>query len=144
MTVQDILQHKSEPVVLVRPTEPLLSVVRAMHERNVSAIIVEDDHLQPAAIFTARDLTRATAKHGASALSMPVGPLSSAPLVTCRPEDRIESALATMTLGHVLHLVVMGDGKLLGIISIVDLVRQRLRDKEFEAQVLLDLSRMHV
>lgn len=143
MTIQDILNLKREQPVLVRPTETVLSVTRQLRERHASAVIVEDDHLRPASIFTERDLGKAVARHGAGALSMAVGPLSSAPLVTCHPGERIEVALATMTLANVRHLVVMADGNLAGIISIVDLVRQRLQDKEFEAQVLLDLSRMH-
>jgi CBS domain-containing protein len=114
-----------------------------LHERGISAVIVEDDHLRPAAIFTERDFTEAAAKYGAAALSMPVGPLASAPLVTCRPDDRIDAALSAMSLAHVRHLPVMSDGTLHGMISMVDLVRQRLKDKEFEAQVLLDLARRH-
>lgn len=143
MTIQDILQQKREQPVLVRPTETVLSIVRLMREKHVSAVIVEDDHLQPASIFTERDLGKAIAKHGAGALSMAVGPLSSAPLVTCSPSERLEVALATMTLANVRHLVVLDGTALAGVVSIVDLVRQRLQDKEFEARVLLDLSRLH-
>lgn len=143
MTIHEILQHKREHPVLVRPTETVLSITRLMREKHVSAVIVEDDHLRPASIFTERDLGKAVAKHGAGALSMAVGPLSSAPLVTCSPAERLETALATMTLANVRHLVVLDGETLAGVVSIVDLVRQRLQDKEFEAQVLLDLSRRH-
>lgn len=144
MSVQDILQKKAEQSALVRPTESVLSVVRMMYERGISAVIVEDDHLRPAAIFTERDFTEAAAKHGAAVLSMAVGPLATAPLVTCQPDERVDAALTTMSLAHLRHLPVMSDGTLHGIVTMVDLVRQRLQDKEFEAQVLLDLSRRHV
>lgn len=143
MTIQDILQQKGEQPVLVRPTETILSVTRLMRERHASAVIVEDDHLRPASIFTERDLGKAVARHGADALSMAVGPLSTAPLVTCNARERVEAALSIMTLANVRHLVVLADGALVGVVSIVDLVRQRLQDKEFEARVLLDLARMH-
>lgn len=143
MTIQAILRQKGEQPVLVRPTETVLSITRLMRERGVSAVIVEDHHLRPAAIFTDRDLGRAVAQHGATALSMAVGPLSSAPLVTCHPSDKVEVALAAMTMAHVRHLAVIEEGRLAGVVGIVDLVRQRLQDKEFEAQVLLDLSRLH-
>jgi CBS domain-containing protein len=135
MTILDILRHNGEHPVLVRPTETVLSTVRLMNERGVSAVIVEDDHLRPAAIFTERDFARAVAKFGAPALSLPVGPLSNAPLITCRAEDRIEAKIR--------HLPVMQDGQLVAVVNIGDLARQRLRDKELEAEVLLELSRRH-
>jgi CBS domain-containing protein len=143
MTILDILRHNGEHPVLVRPTETVLSTVRLMNERGVSAVIVEDDHLRPAAIFTERDFARAVAKFGAPALSLPVGPLSNAPLITCRAEDRIEAALAVMTRAKIRHLPVMQDGQLVAVVNIGDLARQRLRDKELEAEVLLELSRRH-
>jgi CBS domain-containing protein len=111
-------------------------------ERRIGAVIVEDEHMRPAGIFTERDFAKAVAKHGAEALAMPIGKLMSAPIISCRPSDRIETAMATMTRAAIRHLPVMSDGELLGIISIGDLVRQRLEDKELEAGVLLDLARM--
>jgi CBS domain-containing protein len=143
MTVQDILQHKDERPVLVRPTETVLSTVRLMNEKSVSAVIVEDDHLRPNAIFTERDFARAVAKYGAPALALPIGPLASAPLISCAPNERVDSALDTMTRSKIRHLAVMQNGELLGLISIGDLARYRLREKELEANVLLDLSRRH-
>ncbi len=66
----------------------------------------------------------------------------SAPIISCRPADRVETAMASMTRAKIRHLPVIADGQLLGIVSIGDLVRQRLEEKELEAGVLLDLSRM--
>ncbi len=115
-----------------------------MSERGVSAVIVEDDQLRPAAIFTERDFTRAVAKFGAPALSLPVGPLSTSPLITCRAEDRVETAIAIMSRAKIRHLAVLQDDKVIGLVSLSELARQRLRDKELETEVLLDLSRRHV
>lgn len=143
MTIQDILQHKDQRPVLVRPTETILATVRLMNEKSVSAVIVEDDHLKPAAIFTERDFARAVAKYGAPALALPVGPLSSAPIVSVKPTEKVDAAIATMTRAHIRHLAVMENGELLSLISIGDLARYRLREKELEAEVLLDLSRRH-
>ena len=143
MTVQDILQHKDARPVLVRPTDTLLATVRLMNEKSVSAVIVEDDHLRPNAIFTERDFARAVAKYGAPALALPIGPLSSAPLITCEPSERVDAALTQMTRSKIRHLAVTQNGELLGLISIGDLARHRLREKELEANVLLDLSRRH-
>lgn len=142
MTIQDILHRKGRQVVTARPTETLLATVRVLTEKRIGAVIVEDEHLRPAGIFTERDFAKAVAKHGETALHMPIGKLMSAPLITCRPADRIDAAMALMTRAKIRHLPVMEDGELLGIISIGDLVSQRLHDKELEAGVLLDLSRM--
>jgi CBS domain-containing protein len=142
VTIQDILHRKGRQVVTSRPKETLLATIRMLTEKRIGAVIVEDDHLRPAGIFTERDFAKAVAKHGESALTMPIGKLMSAPIISCRPSDTVESAMALMTRAKIRHLPVMGDGALLGIVSIGDLVRQRLEDKELEAGVLLDLARM--
>ncbi len=142
MTIKDILQRKGRDVVTSRPSETVLATVRILTEKRIGAVIVEDDHLEPAGIFTERDFAKAVAAHGASALSMPIGKLMSAPIISCRPSDSIESAMALMTRKNIRHLPVMSDGMLVGMISIRDLVRERLQEKELEAGVLLDLARM--
>jgi CBS domain-containing protein len=142
MTIQDILQRKGRQVVTARQTETVLATVRILTEKRIGAVIVEDDHLRPAGIFTERDFAKAVSQLGASALTMPIGKLMSAPIVSCLPADTVEHAMALMTRAQIRHLPVMADGALLGIVSIGDLVRQRLEDKELEAGVLLDLSRM--
>jgi CBS domain-containing protein len=142
MTIQDILHRKGRQVVTARPTETVLATVRMLTEKRIGAVIVEDAHLRPAGIFTERDFAKAVAHHGADALAMPIGGLMSAPIISCRPADRVETAMATMTRAKIRHLPVIAEGQLLGIVSIGDLVRQRLEEKELEAGVLLDLSRM--
>ena len=64
-------------------------------------------------------------------------------VISCRSDDRIDAALVAMTLAKIRHLPVVDDGQLRGIVSIGDLVKHRLDEKELEANVLLELSRMH-
>ncbi len=142
MTIQDILHRKGGQVVTARPTATLLATIRMLTEKRIGAVIVEDDHLRPAGIFTERDFAKAVSAHGEAALGMPIGKLMSAPIISVRASDSVDSAMALMTRAKIRHLPVMDDGKLLGIVSIGDLVRQRLEDKELEAGVLLDLTRM--
>jgi predicted transcriptional regulator len=66
----------------------------------------------------------------------------SAPIVTCQSTDAVETALSAMTLAKIRHLPVIDEGNLVGIVSIGDLVKHRLDEKELEASVLLDISRM--
>ena len=69
--------------------------------------------------------------------------LMSSPIISCHSSDRIDAVLATMTLTKIRHVPVIDAGSLIGIVSIGDLVKHRLDEKELEASVLLDLSRMH-
>jgi predicted transcriptional regulator len=67
----------------------------------------------------------------------------SAPVVTCRSNDRVETAMAAMTMAKIRHLPVVDNGELVGIVSIGDLVKYRLDEKALEANVLLDIARLH-
>jgi CBS domain-containing protein len=141
MSIRDVLQHKGHEVVKAGLKDTVQSVVRALSERRIGAVVVESPWMRPVGIFSERDFVNAVADHGAKALAMPVESLMSAPIVSCRPSDRVESAMAVMTLAKIRHLPVMEDGELLGIVSIGDLVKHRLDEKMLEADVLLDLTR---
>ena len=66
-----------------------------------------------------------------------------APVITCRAEDRLDQVMAMMSQRHVRHMPVMDGKTLCGMISIRDLIRHRLEEKELETAILLDISRMH-
>jgi len=90
-----------------------------------------------------RDFINEVARHGATALGFDIKQMMSSPVISCRSADRIDTILGAMTLARIRHMPVIDDGKLSGIVSIGDLVKYRLDEKELEANVLLDLSRMH-
>jgi CBS domain-containing protein len=83
------------------------------------------------------------ADHGAAALSLPVEKHMSAGVVTCGPGDRVETVLAAMTMAKIRHVPVINGDHLVGIVSIGDLVKHRLDEKALEANVLLDIVRLH-
>jgi CBS domain-containing protein len=87
-------------------------------------------------------LINAIARNGAAVLGFDVQQLMSTPIISCRSSDRMDAALATMTTARIRHLPVLDDGELKGIVSIGDLVKHRLDEKELEASVLLEISRM--
>ena len=142
MLISDVLRTKGAEVVRIRQTETVKAAVEKLAERRIGALLVEDQWMKPVGIFSERDFLKAIAKHGAAALEMTVQELMSAPIITCRPSDRIDAVMATMTTKKIRHLPVMDGGKLLGIISIGDLVKHRLDEKELEASVLLEIARM--
>jgi CBS domain-containing protein len=116
--------------------------VRKLSERRIGAVVVEDRWMKMVGIFSERDLLNAIARRGAEVLNHPVSELMTAPVVTCRPADRIDSVLGLMTLRRIRHLPVLENTALVGIVSIGDLIKHRLDEKELEANVLLEISRM--
>ncbi len=143
MSIADVLHGKSRIVHKVGPKDTVLAAVRKLADHRIGAVVVEDDWMRIVGIFSERDFVNATARYGAEALSFPVERLMSKGVITCRPDDRVETAMGAMTLAKIRHLPVVDDGKLAGIVSIGDLVKHRLDEKALEANVLLDISRLH-
>jgi CBS domain-containing protein len=143
MLISDVLKTKGHNVVMVRPTDTVAVAVARLAEHRIGAVVVEDQWMKPVGIFSERDFVDAVARDGAAVLGFQVGQIMSSPIISCRSSERIDAVLATMTLAKVRHVPVIDVGDLKGIVSIGDLVKHRLDEKELEAAVLLDLSRMH-
>jgi CBS domain-containing protein len=143
MSISDVLHGKGHQVVKVRTTDTVETAVRRLAEHRIGALVVEDQWMKHTGIFSERDLVNALAKYGATALTFQVEKLMSAPVVTCRLSDRVDTAMAAMTMAKIRHLPVVDGGQLIGIVSIGDLVKNRLDEKALEANVLLDIARLH-
>jgi CBS domain-containing protein len=143
MLIRDVLHLKGGDVVKVRAADTVALAVRKLAEHRIGAVVVENQWMKLVGIFSERDFVNAIAREGAAVLGFDVQQLMSSPIISCHSSDRIDAALLAMTLAKVRHLPVIDDGELRGIISIGDLVKYRLDEKELEANVLLDLSRMH-
>ena len=143
MFVSDVLRSKGSHVVRIHPTDGVEFAVHQLVEHHIGAPVVEDRWMKPVGIFSERDFIRAVARDGAAALGHAVGELMTSPVISCRSSDRVDAALATMTLARIRHLPVIDGNELKGIVSIGDLVKHRLDEKELEANVLLEISRMH-
>ncbi len=142
MLIADVLHSKGHDVVKVRPSDSVALAVRKLSEHRIGAVVVENQWMKLAGIFSERDFVNAIAHDGAAALDLEVRQLMSSRVITCRSTDRIDAALAAMTLAKIRHLPVVDAGQLRGIVSIGDLVKHRLDEKELEANVLLELSRL--
>ena len=143
MLISDVLRTKGHHIERIRPTDSVEVAVRKLAAHRIGALVVEDRWMKPVGIFSERDFINAVAREGAAVLGFQVQQLMSTPMLTCRASDRIDAVLATMTMSRIRHLPVLEDKELKGIVSIGDLVKHRLDEKELEASVLLDLSRMH-
>lgn len=142
MLISDILKTKGSDVATVRATDRVATAVGQLAARRIGAVIVEDQWFKPVGVFSERDFLNASAQHGAGALDLEVQQLMSSRIISCHSSDRIDAVLATMTMAKIRHVPVIEDGQLKGIVSIGDLVKHRLDEKELEANVLLELSRM--
>jgi CBS domain-containing protein len=143
MSIADVLHTKGRRIVKVRTSDTVQVAVRKLADERIGAVVVEDQWMRHAGIFSERDFLNAVAEHGAQVLTFPVEKLMSAPLVTCRLSDNVETAMAAMTMAKIRHLPVIDNGQLVGIVSIGDLVKHRLDEKALEANVLLDIARLH-
>ncbi len=142
MLISTILEQKGTDVATLRPDQPVAAAVAMMAERRIGAVVVEDKGAV-IGIFSERDLVKLLALEGQDALPEPLRKAMTSPVITCRLDDRLDQVMAMMTHRHVRHMPVMEGQKLRGMISIRDLVRHRLAEKELEAATLLDISRMH-
>jgi CBS domain-containing protein len=144
MLVSDVLRVKGPDVVKIHPTDSVELAVRRLAEHRIGALMVEDRWMKPVGIFSERDFINAVARDGAAVLSFYVQQLMSTRIISCRSSDRVDAVLATMTTARIRHLPVIENNELKGIVSIGDLVKHRLDEKELEASVLLDISRMRI
>lgn len=142
MLIADVLRVKGHNVVRVATTDSVRDAVHRLAENRIGAVVVDDQWMRHVGVFSERDFINAVAAHGAAALDLEVQALMSAPIMGCRSSDRVDAVLATMTLAKIRHVPVIDGEQLNGIVSIGDLVKHRLDEKELEANVLLDLSRM--
>ena len=143
MLIRDVLKEKGSGCDTLHPKNHVKTAVELLADRGIGAVVVTETHGKVVGIFSERDLVRLLARDGASALDRELRDAMTRPVITGSPEDRIEAAMAVMSQKHIRHLPIMHGQKLAGIVSIRDLVRRRLSEKELEAAVLLDMSRLH-
>jgi CBS domain-containing protein len=142
MLISEVLRSKGDNVVKIRATDSIRLAVRMLAEHRIGSLVVEDQMAKLVGIFSERDFINAIARDGAAVLGLNVQELMTKRIISCRSTDRVDAVLATMTNVRIRHLPVIDDGELKGLVSIGDLVKYRLDEKELEASVLLDLSRM--
>ena len=140
MRVADILQSKGDKVVTVRPTETIDALAHRLRLEAIGAMVVSLDGKTISGIVSERDVTHGLADHGANLPGMHVSDLMTKNVVTCSPEDSVADIAKTMTRRRVRHLPVEQKGVLVGLVSVGDVVKQRLDEMELEANVLRDFA----
>jgi len=138
MKVEGILRSKGAKVVTVRPDASLASLVRRLREEQIGAVVVTEDGRSVLGIISERDVVRGLAEHGPRILEMAVSDLMTRTVFSCASDDTVKHLMSEMTRKRIRHLPVLADGALCGIVSIGDVVKNRLDELEMETNVLRD------
>jgi CBS domain-containing protein len=138
MLIAQILAAKGGDVVTTRPDATVAEVASLLKAKRIGAVVVTDPAGNLSGILSERDLARGLADHGAKLLDMRVSQLMTVEVVTCSPDDGIGQLMQTMTERRFRHLPVVEDGRMIGIISIGDVVKHRLQELEAETNLLHD------
>ena len=133
MTVSAILSQKGRQVVTMGPKQALREVCDTLATHKIGAVVLIDAHGRIAGIISERDIVRALAANGAKALDEPAEAFMSSKVVTCAEKDTTDQVLGRMTQGRFRHLPVVRDERLIGLISIGDVVARRIEMAEREA-----------
>ncbi len=138
MHVADILKTKGSTVVTSAADETVAATARLLNLKRIGAVVVCDAPGKVIGVISERDIIRGVALNGQRALDMRVRELMTSDVIVCKPTDTIAEVMQVMTLGRFRHLPVIEDGKLQGIISIGDVVKNRLEETDLEARSLRD------
>jgi CBS domain-containing protein len=142
MTVSAILSTKGNDVATAAPHRSLQEIAAILAERRIGAILITGADGSVKGILSERDIVRAIATHGAAALDDPASRHMTANVITCRRDDLIADVMTEMTKGRFRHMPVVERGRLVGIISIGDVVKHRIAETVAESQSLRDYIQM--
>ena len=135
-TVAAILKHKGYQVTTVNPTLSIDRVASVLSEHRIGAVLVVDATEQLLGIVSERDIVRCLAANGAHTLEMTAGQLMTRALQVAHPDTTVAEAMTRMTVGRFRHLPVIDHDKLMGLISIGDVVKARIMEQEGEVDSL--------
>jgi len=136
MKVSAILKEKGDKVVTASPDDSIAEVADLLKREGIGAVIVTGAGDKVAGILSERDIVRAIPELGAKLQEARAADLMTREVVTCTPDTAVDELEKLMTEGRFRHLPVVVDGKLIGIVSVGDVVKQRMGELEAEAGAL--------
>jgi CBS domain-containing protein len=135
MRIADVLRGKGGAVVTINPDATVAELLAGLADHNIGAMVVSGpDGVK--GIVSERDVVRQLHNHGASVMSQPVSKIMTSMVSTCCKDDTVDSLTLLMTEHRVRHVPVLEDGKLIGIVSIGDVVKSRMQELESEHEQL--------
>jgi len=141
MTVNDILRHKGNHVITIEPTAALAAAVRTLVQHRIGALLVTGADHRIVGIISERDVVRVLDEKGPAVLAAPVAEVMTRRVVTCDRNETIAEIMERITSGRFRHVPVIEHGRLIGIVSIGDVVKARLNELEHEQNALREYIR---
>ena len=138
MTVKAILARKGTDVVTVDPNASLADAVTLLATRRIGAVVATGADRRIVGILSERDIVRVLGEKGAAVLTTPIAEVMTRKVVTCNATDTISVLMERMTAGKFRHVPVVDQDRLVGIISIGDVVKWRVQEMEHESAALRD------
>lgn len=138
MTVSSILKLKGGEIVTIGPQATLGDAVARLAQHHIGAIVVVDDHMAVEGIISERDVVRLLGERGTQALTEPLDKVMTRAVVTCTADETIPMIMERMTRGRFRHVPVVEKDRLIGIVSIGDVVKFRVEEMEREHAALRD------
>jgi CBS domain-containing protein len=137
MTVRAILDSKGHQIQSVEPDVKLSAAIKTLADRKIGAVLVMSNG-RIEGILSERDIVRVLGERGAAVLDEPVSAVMTRKVVSCKQADTVSAIMEMMTSGKFRHLPVVDDGRVVGLISIGDIVKWRVREYEAEQEALRD------
>lgn len=137
MRISDVVRHKGDAVVTVRPDDSVTTLLAMLDEHRIGALVVSEDGTTVSGIVSERDVVRHLHRRGSSVLDAAVAEIMTSEVTTCTPETGIEDLARTMTELRVRHVPVVVDGRLRAIVSIGDIVKHRIDELQAERAALI-------
>ncbi|MGE0440277.1 MAG: CBS domain-containing protein [Gemmatimonadales bacterium] len=128
-TVAEILRRKGEQVHAVSPSDSVLAAVQIMNEARIGGVVVLSDQGELVGMFTERDLMRRVVGKGLQADHLPIGNVMTTEVIGCGPDASLEECAAAMTRNRVRHLPVLDGQRVVGIVTIGDLLAYQVNDQ---------------
>jgi CBS domain-containing protein len=138
MRISDVLRVKGTNVVTVTPDTKVRRLLEVLADHGIGAVVVSVDGTSVDGIVSERDVVRAFAKRGAAVMSEPVTEIYTAEVRTVAPDTSLDDVMRLMTEHRMRHAPVLADGALRGLVSIGDVVKNRIDELETERTALSD------
>lgn len=136
MNVAAILKSKGRAVATAKPEVTLLEISQKLAQKKIGAIIIVGEAGKLSGIISERDVIRAISEHGAEALKLPVSKVMTKTVIRCMESSVLDELMEIMTKGRFRHLPVVEDDKLVGIVSIGDIVKHHIAEVEMEVTAM--------
>lgn len=140
MIVRNIIDSKpNTKIIAVKPTDLVRSAAEILARHRIGAVIVSRDGAMVDGILSERDIVRALGTRGVEVMDSQVQDLMTAEVIGCHPEDTAISILEKMTDGRFRHMPVIAENRMIGVISIGDVVKARITEIQSENEALTDM-----